>query len=164
MSDRRFRVCSTMFVASVALSLSLVIGTARATVNTPEIRTTAPENMASCAQLPLSRREFCKSQVAAAQVHTSQIAIDTSATAKTASQMAECKKLPLSDRGMCAAQAGYGQAVPARAALSATQLSAFKSEETRFHAAAAACARMPVSDRNMCMSQAGEDVKLATAR
>jgi len=147
------------FASATALLLALV-GTAYAnvTMTPPGMATT----IAGCNKLPLSQIEFCKSEVGWSGIGSAHVAIDSSASARTASEMAACRNLPLSTRYMCEDQAGYGQAVP-RQALSSSDEAALKKADERYHAAMAACNERPFSGVRTpsCWSRAGQDMRLA---
>jgi hypothetical protein len=147
------------FAVGIGLLL-LLVGTAHANVSmtVPGVATT----IAGCNKLPLSQIEFCKSEVGWSRIGSAHVAIDKSASARTASEMAACRKLPLSAKYMCEDQAGYGQAVP-RQTVSISQEAALTKADERYHAAVAACNERPISGvrTSACLSRAGQDARLA---
>jgi hypothetical protein len=144
----------------------LAIGTAQGAVGPANPAPLVPSPMATtnagCNRLPVSEREFCKSQVGWARVSTADVAIDQNASARTASEMKACKSLPVSDRYICEDQAGYGQKVPRQTTSSEAQRGALTSAYARYRKAVADCNRMPVSDRTICVSQAGYASRLTS--
>ena len=112
----------TSFVLAAAFAFA--IGTAHAANPAQSATSVAAPTMVACNQLPASRREFCRSEAAQAQIraaqasanHTlsnSQKAALKKADAHYRAAVAACSRMPLSDRTTCVSDAGDDRALAA---------------------------------------------------
>jgi hypothetical protein len=119
-------IVTTIIVTSFVLAAAFAfeIGTAHAANPAQSAISVAAPTMAACNQLPASRREFCRSEAAQAQIraaqasanHTlsnSQKAALKKADAHYRAAVAACNRMPLSDRTTCVSEAGDDRALPA---------------------------------------------------
>jgi hypothetical protein len=109
---------------ALAAAFAFAIGTAHAANPAQSATSVAAPTMAACNQLPASRREFCRSEAAQAQLraaqasanHTlsnSQKAVLKKADAHYRAAVAACNRMPLSDRTTCVSEAGDDRALAA---------------------------------------------------
>ena len=109
---------------ALAAAFAFAIGTAHAAGPAQSVTSVAAPTMAACNQLPASRREFCRSNAAQAEIRAAQASVNHTlsnsqkaalkkADAHYRTAVAACNRMPLSDRTTCVSKAGDDRALAA---------------------------------------------------